>query len=74
MGPEGSAYAIANWLVLSYAVFFLVALGIFLIALKRGMFRNIEKAKYFMLDIDEPDYYTPDWAREGKDDPDREHD
>ncbi len=30
--------------------------------------RNLEKAKYQVLVIEEPDYYTPDWAR-GRDAP-----
>ncbi len=61
-GP-GAALTVATWLVLSYLVLFLAALAAFLIALKRGMFHNIEEAKYYMLTIDEPDYYTPDWAK-----------
>ncbi len=62
-GP-GAALTVATWLVLSYVVLFLAALSVFLIALKSGMFHNVEEAKYYILSIDEPDYYTPEWAKE----------
>ncbi len=59
---------VEEMLVLGYLAFFLVAFIAFLIAFKRGMFRNIEEAKYYILTIDEPDYFTPDWAKEDTDD------
>lgn len=67
VGPEGSQVAMADFLVISYLVFFLIALTAFLVAYKMGMFRDLEDAKYPMLDIVEPDYYTPEWAREESD-------
>lgn len=63
---EGAEWLMADWMLLSFLVFFGVALIVFLVALKRGVFRNLEDAKYPLLDIDEPDYYTPSWAREGE--------
>ncbi len=72
-GP-GAALTVATWLVLSYILVFLGALAIFVIALKRGMFHNVEEAKYYMLTINEPDYYTPDWAKENDDEEEEEKD
>jgi hypothetical protein len=34
------------------------------VAARRGLLRDVEQAKYHILSIDEPDYYTPAWARE----------
>jgi hypothetical protein len=61
---EQAAWFMADWLVFSYLTFFGLALMIFLVALKAGAFTNIEEAKYHLLTIHEPDYYTPDWAKE----------
>jgi hypothetical protein len=44
-----------------------VAFLAFLFALKAGWLSNLEDAKYYILEIDEEDYYTPEWAREGDD-------
>lgn len=64
-GPdEGAEWLMADWMLLSFVVFFSVALFAFLIAVRRGYLRNLEDAKYYILTIDEPDYYTPEWARE----------
>ena len=64
-GPdEGAEWLMADWMLLSFMVFFVVALVIFLVAVKRGTFSNLEDAKYYILTIDEPDYYTPEWAKE----------
>ena len=65
---QGAEWLMADWMLLSFLVFFMVALVAFIIALKRGMLTNIEDAKYHILTIDEPDYYTPDWAKEAEDD------
>jgi hypothetical protein len=64
-GPdEGAEWLMADWMLLSFLVFFGVALIAFLVAVRRGYLRNLEDAKYYILTIDEPDYYTPEWARE----------
>ncbi len=61
---DGAEWLMADWMLLSFLVFFGVALVAFIIALRRGMLSNLEDAKYYILSIDEPDYYTPEWARE----------
>lgn len=58
----------ADWVVLAFLVFFVCALVVFLIAVRRGYFRNLEEAKYYLLTIDEPDYYTPEWIKETRSD------
>jgi hypothetical protein len=64
-GPiDGAEWLMADWMLLSFLVFFLVALTAFVIALKRGLLSNLEDSKYHILTIDEPDYYTPDWVKE----------
>lgn len=71
-GPDkgDAAWLMADWMLLSFLVFALAALVCFVVALKRGLLRNLEHAKYHILSIDEPDYYTPSWAREvNEDDP-----
>ena len=69
--PDGAEWLMADWMLLSFMVFGGVALAIFVVALRRGQFHNMEAAKFHILSIDEPDYYTPDWARdEAKEDPD----
>lgn len=63
--PEGTGaeWLMADWMLLSFLVFFLAALVVFVVAVRRGAFRNLEAAKYYLLTIEEPDYYTPAWAR-----------
>lgn len=56
----------ADWMFMSFAAFAGAAFIVFIIAFKRGLLTNLEDAKYPMLDIDEPDYYTPDWAKDDK--------
>jgi hypothetical protein len=63
--PDGAEWLMADWMLLSFLVFGGAALAIFVVALRRGHFHNMEAAKYHILSIDEPDYYTPEWAREG---------
>ncbi len=65
--PDGANWLMADWMLLSFLVFFGAALVVFLVALKLGALRNIEDAKYHILSINEPDYYTPDWAKEDSD-------
>ncbi len=62
--PDGADWIMADWMLYSFLIFFLAALFAFLVALKRGMFHNSEDAKYYILAIEEEDYYTPDWAKE----------
>jgi hypothetical protein len=61
--PVGAEWLMADWMLMSFLAFGVVALVAFLVALKRGYLSNLEDAKYHILTIDEPDYYTPDWAR-----------
>jgi heme/copper-type cytochrome/quinol oxidase subunit 2 len=65
--PAGSEWIMADWMFLSFMVFAGVAFLAFILALKAGLLANLESAKYYVLDIDEEDYYTPDWARDGGD-------
>lgn len=69
-GPDGAELVVADWLVLSFLVFFSVTLLMLLVVAKRGLLSNLEDAKYHILTIHEPDYYTPEWAKEEKDGPD----
>ncbi len=62
--PDGASWLMADWMLYSFLIFFVASLLVFLVALKRGMFHNIEDAKYYILSIEEKDYYTPDWAKE----------
>ena len=62
--PDGAEWLMADWMLLSFMAFGGAGLVAFLVALKRGLLHNVEAAKYHILTIDEPDYYTPEWARE----------
>lgn len=62
--PDGAEWLMADWMLLSFVIFGGAALATFVVALKRGHFHDMEAAKYHILSIDEPDYYTPEWARE----------
>jgi len=57
-GPEGAEWVMADWMFVTFAVFAGGALIAFVVALKAGLLSNIEGAKYQILTIDEPDYYT----------------
>lgn len=61
---RGAEWLMADWMLLAFLVFFIAALIAFVVALRRGLLSNLEGAKYQVLSIDEPDYYTPEWARE----------
>lgn len=65
--PEGSEWVMADWMFLSFILFAGAALVLFLLALKAGLLSNLEDAKYYILDIEEEDYYTPEWAETGGD-------
>ncbi|MCB9458695.1 MAG: hypothetical protein H6670_03520 [Anaerolineaceae bacterium] len=61
--PEGSEWVMADWMFLSFVIFAMTAFVAFLIALKRGWLQDLEgEAKHYILQIDEPDYYTTDWS------------
>jgi hypothetical protein len=64
VSPEGSEMIMADWMLMSFLSFAGAALAVFLVAVRRGLFRNMEDAKYYLLSVQEPDYYTPAWARE----------
>lgn len=57
-GPDGSEWVMADWIFITFAVFAGGALVAFIAALKMGLLSNIEDAKYQILAIDEPDYYS----------------
>lgn len=64
-GPDqGAEWLMADWMLLVFLVFFGAALAAFLFAWKRGLFHDLEAAKYHVLTVDEADYYTPEWAKE----------
>ena len=62
--PEGSEWVMADWMLLSWVAFFSTALLAFLVAVRRGLLRNVEQAKYHILTIKEEDYYTPEWIKD----------
>ncbi len=62
--PPGDEYQMADWMLFSFLIFFGVSFIVFLVMLKRGMLKEPENAKYYLLNIDEEDYYTPAWAQE----------
>ncbi len=57
-GPEGAEWVMADWIFLTFAAFAGSALLMFVVALRAGLLSNVEQAKYYMLTIDEPDYYS----------------
>jgi hypothetical protein len=67
--PAGSEWVMADWMLLSFLSFFGAALVAFLVAARRGLLSQMEDAKYHLLSVVEPDYYTPDWAKEDSDAP-----
>ena len=69
-GPtEGNEWLMADWMLLSFIIFFGVGLVAFIFALKRGLLSNLEDAKFYILSIEEHDFYTPEWAKEDNDEP-----
>jgi|TARA_B100000378_G_scaffold239074_2_gene206775 hypothetical protein len=67
VSPKGAEFVMADWMLLSFLSFAGAALVVFLIAVRRGMFVGMEEAKYPLLSVEEPDYYTPEWAKEDGD-------
>lgn len=57
-GPDGSEWVMADWMFITFAIFSGGALIAFVVTLKMGLLSNIEDAKYQVLSIDEPDYYS----------------
>jgi heme/copper-type cytochrome/quinol oxidase subunit 2 len=64
--PENdqSKWVMADWMLDMFFILAGVALVAFLVAWKAGHFHNLEEAARVPLDIDEADYYTPEWAYE----------
>jgi cbb3-type cytochrome oxidase maturation protein len=62
--PENSQsrYVMVDWMIETFLIFALAALVGFIWAWKAGMFHDLEKQARIPLGIDEPDYYTPEWA------------
>ena len=65
--PKGSEWVMADWMFLTFLIFAGVAFVAFVLAIKTGLLSNLEEAKFYILEIEEEDYYTPDWAKEGGD-------
>jgi hypothetical protein len=57
-----SRWIMADWMLEAFFLFAALGLVAFLVAWKAGHFHNLEEAARIPLGIDEPDYYTPDWA------------
>jgi len=56
--PDGSEWVMADWVFITFAVFAGGALIAFVLCYRAGLLSNIEDAKYQVLTIDEPDYYS----------------
>jgi heme/copper-type cytochrome/quinol oxidase subunit 2 len=62
--PENdrSKWVMADWMLDMFFILAGVALIAFIITWKAGHFHNLDEAARVPLDIDEEDYYTPEWA------------
>ncbi len=62
--PENdqSKWVMADWMLDMFFILAGVALVAFVIAWKGGHFHNLAEAARVPLEIDEEDYYTPEWA------------
>ena len=62
--PESaqSKWVMADWMIETFFVFAGVALCVFLWAWKAGHFHDIEAQARIPLEVEEEDYYTPEWA------------
>jgi len=56
--PDGSEWVMADWIFITFAIFGGIALVAFVLAYKAGLLSNLEDAKYQILTIEEPDYYS----------------
>jgi nitrogen fixation-related uncharacterized protein len=61
---DKSRWVMADWMLEAFFVFAGLALVAFLAAWKAGHFQDLDQAASIPLYVDEPDYYTPDWALE----------
>jgi nitrogen fixation-related uncharacterized protein len=59
-----SQWTMADWMLDTFFVFAALALVAFVWAWKAGHFHNLEEAARVPLQIEEEDYYTPEWALE----------
>ena len=66
--PDGADWLMADWMLYSWMAFGGAGMFMFLVAFRRGYLSHLEETKYHILSIDEPDYYTPDWARDDAED------
>jgi hypothetical protein len=64
--PEGStaSFVMADWMFWTFVLFGGVSFIGACAAWKLGHFRDMDDQRLVPLFIDEPDYYTPDWALE----------
>ena len=62
--PESSQskWVMADWMIETFFLFAGIAFCVFLWAWKSGHFHDIEEQARIPLDVEEEDYYTPDWA------------
>ena len=62
--PENdrSKWVMTDWMLNMFFILAGVALVAFVFAWKAGHFHNLDEAARVPLDIDEEDYYTPEWA------------
>jgi hypothetical protein len=62
--PENdqSKWVMADWMLDMFFILAGVALIAFVITWKLGHFHNLAEASRVPLEIEEEDYYTPDWA------------
>jgi cbb3-type cytochrome oxidase maturation protein len=64
--PENnrSKWVMADWMIETFFLFAGAALLVFLWAWKSGHFHNLDEQARIPLDVDEEDYYTPEWAED----------
>src|SRR5204862_4187790 len=64
--PESkqSRWVMTDWRMDTFFIFAGFAVVAFLAAWKAGHFHELDKIRSIPLDIDEEDYYTPEWARD----------
>jgi peptidoglycan/LPS O-acetylase OafA/YrhL len=64
--PENdeSKWVMADWMLDMFFVLAGTALVAFVLAWKAGHFHNLDEAARVPRQVDEEDYYTPDWARD----------
>jgi heme/copper-type cytochrome/quinol oxidase subunit 2 len=62
--PENdqSKWVMVDWMLDMFFILAGVALVAFIIAWKGGHFHNLDEAARVPLEIEEGDYYTPEWA------------